>query len=147
MDGNRVETVIMRYGDVDLNNYPFNHDVVVDDVVEDVVVEDVVVEDVVVEDVVEHVEDDDKSTTTTQSTTTQSTTNTIRGKSHPKGRLYKSHKRATVCLSSQVGCAMGCTFCATGTMDLIANLEPGEILEQLCMLLCQPEQPTSEANW
>jgi len=39
--------------------------------------------------------------------------------------------RATVCVSSQVGCQMGCTFCATGTMGLIGNLAAGEIVEQL----------------
>lgn len=36
----------------------------------------------------------------------------------------------TVCLSSQAGCAMGCTFCATGRMGLIRNLEPWEIVGQ-----------------
>ena len=39
--------------------------------------------------------------------------------------------RATLCVSSQVGCAMGCTFCATGTMGIRGNLCAGEILEQL----------------
>jgi adenine C2-methylase RlmN of 23S rRNA A2503 and tRNA A37 len=39
--------------------------------------------------------------------------------------------RATLCVSSQVGCQMGCTFCATGTMGLKGNLSAGEILEQL----------------
>jgi len=39
--------------------------------------------------------------------------------------------RSTVCVSSQVGCQMGCTFCATGTMGLIGNLSSGEIVEQL----------------
>eukprot|EP00756_Hemistasia_phaeocysticola_P002672 Hpha_TRINITY_DN11818_c0_g1::TRINITY_DN11818_c0_g1_i1::g.1833::m.1833 len=38
---------------------------------------------------------------------------------------------STVCVSSQVGCAMGCTFCATGTMGLKANLTAGEIVEQV----------------
>lgn len=37
----------------------------------------------------------------------------------------------TLCVSSQVGCAMGCTFCATGTLGLLANLTAGEILEQI----------------
>lgn len=37
----------------------------------------------------------------------------------------------TLCVSSQVGCQMGCTFCATGTMGLMGNLCSGEILEQL----------------
>lgn len=39
--------------------------------------------------------------------------------------------RATLCVSSQVGCQMGCTFCATGTMGLKGNLSSGEIVEQL----------------
>lgn len=39
--------------------------------------------------------------------------------------------RATVCVSSQVGCQMGCTFCATGTMGKIANLTAAEIVEQV----------------
>ncbi|GMI17718.1 hypothetical protein TrLO_g14823, partial [Triparma laevis f. longispina] len=39
--------------------------------------------------------------------------------------------RTTLCVSSQVGCQMGCTFCATGTMGIIGNLSAGEILEQL----------------
>lgn len=36
-------------------------------------------------------------------------------------------RRATLCVSSQVGCQMGCTFCATGTMGLKANLTAAEI--------------------
>ena len=43
----------------------------------------------------------------------------------------KHENRVTICLSSQVGCAMGCTFCATGTMGIRGNLSSGEILEQL----------------
>lgn len=39
--------------------------------------------------------------------------------------------RNTVCISSQVGCAMGCTFCATGTMGLVRNLTSDEIVEQV----------------
>lgn len=38
--------------------------------------------------------------------------------------------RGTLCLSSQVGCAAGCTFCATGTMKLTRNLHPREIVAQ-----------------
>lgn len=38
---------------------------------------------------------------------------------------------STVCVSSQVGCAMGCTFCATGSMGLKGNLAAGEIVEQI----------------
>ncbi|GKY98791.1 hypothetical protein MPSEU_000835300 [Mayamaea pseudoterrestris] len=43
----------------------------------------------------------------------------------------RSGGRASLCVSSQVGCAMGCTFCATGTMGLFGNLTAGEILEQI----------------
>jgi len=42
-----------------------------------------------------------------------------------------SGSRVTLCVSSQVGCAMGCGFCATGTMGIRGNLTAGEILEQL----------------
>jgi adenine C2-methylase RlmN of 23S rRNA A2503 and tRNA A37 len=44
---------------------------------------------------------------------------------------FKSNPRSTLCISSQIGCAMGCTFCATGTMGLVGHLTAGEILEQL----------------
>ena len=37
----------------------------------------------------------------------------------------------TLCVSSQVGCAMGCAFCATGRMGLIRSLSSGEICQQL----------------
>lgn len=39
--------------------------------------------------------------------------------------------RYTVCVSSQVGCARACTFCATGTLGLRASLSSAEILEQV----------------
>ena len=39
--------------------------------------------------------------------------------------------RVTVCISSQAGCAMGCTFCATGQMGLQNNLTAGEIAAQV----------------
>ena len=37
----------------------------------------------------------------------------------------------TVCVSSQVGCALGCQFCATGKMGLFRNLTAGEIIAQI----------------
>lgn len=40
-------------------------------------------------------------------------------------------ERITLCLSSQVGCALGCAFCATGTLGLARNLAPWEIIEQV----------------
>lgn len=39
--------------------------------------------------------------------------------------------RGTLCISSQVGCTLNCTFCHTGTMRLVRNLEPHEIVGQL----------------
>lgn len=39
--------------------------------------------------------------------------------------------RFTACLSTQVGCAMGCVFCATGQMGFTRNLQPGEIVSQV----------------
>ncbi|HEY5564206.1 MAG TPA: 23S rRNA (adenine(2503)-C(2))-methyltransferase RlmN [Rhodothermia bacterium] len=39
--------------------------------------------------------------------------------------------RMTACVSSQVGCAMGCTFCATGLMGFSQNLTAGEIVDQV----------------
>ncbi|MEY4939863.1 MAG: hypothetical protein RIQ93_1598, partial [Verrucomicrobiota bacterium] len=38
--------------------------------------------------------------------------------------------RVTACISSQVGCAMGCVFCATGQMGYTRHLSPGEIVAQ-----------------
>jgi 23S rRNA (adenine2503-C2)-methyltransferase len=43
--------------------------------------------------------------------------------------------RVTLCLSSQVGCAMGCTFCATGAMGIRRNLSAGEIVGQVLALI------------
>ncbi len=43
-------------------------------------------------------------------------------------------ERRTVCVSSQVGCAVGCTFCLTAKMGLKRNLTPGEILGQFFVL-------------
>lgn len=43
--------------------------------------------------------------------------------------------RTTFCISSQVGCALGCTFCMTGTLGLVRNLEPGEIVGQVAELM------------
>jgi len=44
--------------------------------------------------------------------------------------LLDENGRRTACLSSQIGCSLGCTFCRTGTMGLIRNLTAGEIIEQ-----------------
>jgi 23S rRNA (adenine2503-C2)-methyltransferase len=43
--------------------------------------------------------------------------------------------RVTYCVSSQVGCALGCTFCATGAMGIVRNLSAGEIVGQVLALM------------
>src|SRR3954466_1303261 len=41
--------------------------------------------------------------------------------------------RGTLCVSSQVGCTLNCRFCHTGTMRLVRNLNPGEIVGQVML--------------
>ena len=41
--------------------------------------------------------------------------------------------RGTLCVSSQVGCTLNCRFCRTGTMKLVRNLEPSEIVGQVML--------------
>lgn len=48
--------------------------------------------------------------------------------------LISDAGRATACISTQVGCGMGCVFCASGLNGVARNLSPGEILEQLVRL-------------
>jgi 23S rRNA (adenine2503-C2)-methyltransferase len=45
--------------------------------------------------------------------------------------LMRYPARATVCVSSQAGCAMGCTFCATGQAGFERHLTAGEVVEQV----------------
>ncbi|MBN2441221.1 MAG: 23S rRNA (adenine(2503)-C(2))-methyltransferase RlmN [Spirochaetales bacterium] len=49
--------------------------------------------------------------------------------------LVDDQERKTACLSSQVGCSMGCVFCKTGTMGCIRNLGAHEIVEQFHILV------------
>ncbi|HHP7242145.1 MAG TPA: 23S rRNA (adenine(2503)-C(2))-methyltransferase RlmN [Cyclobacteriaceae bacterium] len=48
-----------------------------------------------------------------------------------EGVLIPTDNRMTACISSQVGCSLSCKFCATGYMDRMRNLEPGEIYDQV----------------
>jgi 23S rRNA (adenine2503-C2)-methyltransferase len=54
--------------------------------------------------------------------------------------------RTTLCLSSQVGCAMGCTFCATGQMGIIRNLTAAEIVGQVVAMLHRHGRPEREGE-
>jgi 23S rRNA (adenine2503-C2)-methyltransferase len=48
--------------------------------------------------------------------------------------LLRDGMRRTICISSQVGCAMGCVFCASGLDGVVRNLTAGEIVEQMLRL-------------
>jgi 23S rRNA (adenine2503-C2)-methyltransferase len=51
-------------------------------------------------------------------------------------------ERNTLCISSQVGCAVRCAFCASGLEGVIRNLSPGEIVEQVLVAReTRPERP------
>ncbi len=65
---------------------------------------------------------------------------TIEGVSMPEnGKL-------TMCLSSQAGCAVGCTFCVTGALGAGRNLGPDEIVGQYRVMLRQLEEPVDRVN-
>ena len=51
--------------------------------------------------------------------------------------------RVTLCVSSQVGCAAACSFCHTGTMGLLRNLETWEIVEQVRVARAYAPRPIS----
>jgi 23S rRNA (adenine2503-C2)-methyltransferase len=48
--------------------------------------------------------------------------------------LLRDETRRTICISTQVGCGMGCVFCASGLDGLTRNLTTGEIVEQMLRL-------------
>src|SRR5262245_42758480 len=56
--------------------------------------------------------------------------------------LIPEHDRRTACISTQVGCGMGCVFCASGIGGVVRNLTAAEVLEQLLRLrnLLLPEE-------
>ena len=49
--------------------------------------------------------------------------------------MIKQPQRMTLCVSSQVGCALGCRFCQTGTMGLTRHLSTSEIVQQVVGVL------------
>jgi 23S rRNA (adenine2503-C2)-methyltransferase len=57
--------------------------------------------------------------------------------------LYDTHH--VVCLSSQAGCALGCAFCATGTLGLTRSLASWEIVRQLLHVRADSERPITGA--
>lgn len=55
--------------------------------------------------------------------------------------LHGERAKSVVCVSSQVGCAMGCRFCATGRMGLVRDLASWEIVEQVALLAREAPHP------
>lgn len=51
-----------------------------------------------------------------------------------EGVLIPTAKRATACISSQVGCSLTCKFCATGFIDRARNLDYAEIVDQVVLI-------------
>lgn len=50
-------------------------------------------------------------------------------------------RKYVVCVSSQVGCALGCTFCATGRLGFTRNLAAWEIVDQVCQIRADSPEP------
>lgn len=60
--------------------------------------------------------------------------------------LIPEKDHLTLCISSQVGCAMGCRFCLTGTRGLVRNLNAGEIVDQVIQVRASLPEPTKLTN-
>ena len=54
--------------------------------------------------------------------------------------LMEYHYGKSICVSSQIGCKMGCKFCASTGVDFVRNLSSGEIIEQILTVIRQTLQ-------
>ncbi|RXK55661.1 23S rRNA (adenine(2503)-C(2))-methyltransferase RlmN [Oleiharenicola lentus] len=64
----------------------------------------------------------------------------------PQLGVGQDKSRKTICISTQVGCAMGCKFCASGLEGLKRNLSAGEIVHQLIQVCRQEDSRTPRAR-
>jgi len=64
----------------------------------------------------------------------------------PQEGVGLDHSRKTICISTQVGCAMGCTFCASGLAGLKRDLSAGEIVAQLLQVCYREDARTPRAR-
>ena len=64
----------------------------------------------------------------------------------PQLGVGQENSRKTLCISTQVGCAMGCKFCASGLEGLKRNLSAGEIVHQLIQVCRQEDVRTPRAR-
>jgi 23S rRNA (adenine2503-C2)-methyltransferase len=60
--------------------------------------------------------------------------------------LIPERDHFTICISTQVGCAMGCRFCLTGKHGLKRNMTPGEIMDQVIQVKRSMEEPERLTN-
>lgn len=64
----------------------------------------------------------------------------------PQDGVGIDHSRKTICISTQVGCAMGCVFCASGLAGLKRDLSAGEIVAQLLQVCYREDALTPRAR-
>ena len=64
----------------------------------------------------------------------------------PQEGVGLDHSRKTICISTQVGCAMACVFCASGLAGLKRDLNAGEIVAQLLQVCYREDARTSRAR-
>lgn len=64
----------------------------------------------------------------------------------PQDGVGVDHSRKTICISTQVGCAMGCVFCASGLDGLKRDLSAGEIVAQLLQVCYREDARTPRAK-
>ncbi|PTX96667.1 23S rRNA (adenine(2503)-C(2))-methyltransferase RlmN [Opitutus sp. ER46] len=64
----------------------------------------------------------------------------------PQEGVGVDHSRKTICISTQVGCAMGCVFCASGLAGLKRDLTAGEIVAQLLHVCYREDERTPRAR-
>ncbi len=70
----------------------------------------------------------------------------LRDGQHVESVLIPEPGHWTLCISTQVGCAMGCKFCLTGRGGLVRNLEPAEIVNQICAVTEDLQGPDPLTN-
>lgn len=64
----------------------------------------------------------------------------------PQEGVGVDHSRKTICISTQVGCAMACAFCASGLAGLKRDLNAGEIVAQLLQVCYREDERTPRAR-
>ena len=64
----------------------------------------------------------------------------------PQDGVGLDHSRKTICISTQVGCAMACAFCASGLAGLKRNLSAGEIVAPLLQVCYEEDERTPRAR-